>query len=365
MSGRGGVRSMRPEDVPEVGRLFNRVFRDRDAPSSADFDAYFAELCFGSPAFRPEAGSIVHLREDGAVDGAIGVVPMQVRAGEDLLTGRLMSIYMTDPDAPGRGGAELVLTIRPRHQDFCFCDSANAVSADHYKAIGGLVLPVQSLAWHRTFRPVRAGIERVGGRLPAWARRAGGVAAGTADAVLRSIRTSLRQKETNGGVEAVDVEAFAQIAPLFLDRFAVAPAWSKDELAWLISMAARNTLHGPLQLHLVRDEWWKVAGAFACHAQKGGIAQVLNVLARPKGEEMVVTTMLAHLDAAGCAGASGMTQPFLMDALCRQPHTSFRHRGYVCLSTRHGHIRDAAMRGDIYLGGLMGESWSRLMADFR
>jgi len=360
-----GVRAMSPDDVPAVGRLFNRVFRGRDAPAGDDFEAYFTELSFGSPAYRPELGGIVHEGADGRIGGAIGVVPMQVRAGERLLTGRLMSIYMTDPLAPGRGGAELVLTIRPRNQDFCFCDSANAVSADHYRAIGGLVLPIQSLAWHRTFRPARTMVERAAPRLPAPVRDVGATVAAPADAILRQVKRSLRHGETDGGLEAVDAEGFADVAPRLLDRFAVAPAWSRAELAWIIGMAQRNTLHGPLQLHTVRNELWEVIGAVAFYGGKGRIAQVLNILAEPKAEAKVLAAVLAHLDAIGCAGATGMAQPFLMDALCRQPHVTFRHRGFVCLSTRHHDIREAALAGDIYLGGLMGESWSRLLSDFR
>jgi hypothetical protein len=42
----------------------------------------------------------------------------------------------------------------------------------------------------------------------------------------------------------------------------------------------------------------------------------------------------------------------------------FRHRAFTCVATRHQDIRDAIARNDIYIGGLAGESWSRLMTDF-
>jgi hypothetical protein len=74
--------------------------------------------------------------------------------------------------------------------------------------------------------------------------------------------------------------------------------------------------------------------------------------------------MFSSLDAEGYAAASGISQPFMMNAISRQRWLSFKHRGYFCLVTRHAEITDAALRNDIYIGGLASESWSRLLTDF-
>ena len=359
-----GVRTMTAEDIPTVGRLFNRIFRNRDAASSDDFEAYFAEQCFGSPAYSGDAGSIVHADAEGHITGAIGVVPMQVRAGERVLTGRLMSIYMTDPEARRSGGADLVLTMRPRQQDFCFCDSANSISADHYKAIGGMVLPMQSLDWHRPLQPLRSAIARHARRAPPVLRALLGGLATPFDSILRKVRPSFCASASPLSVAAIDSETLADLVPSLLARFQVAPVWNKEEFGWLLDMASRNKLHGPLALCAVRNGHNETVGAFLYYGRSGMAATVLNVLAMPGCEVDVVAAMFEHLDRTGHIGAGGMAQPFLMEALCRQPHLAFQHRGFVCLSTRHADIRDAAARGDIYLGGLMGEGWSRLMADF-
>ena len=91
---------------------------------------------------------------------------------------------------------------------------------------------------------------------------------------------------------------------------------------------------------------------------------MLNILTRPGAEAAVVASLLHHLDAMGCIAATGMAQPFLMEAFGRQKGIAFVPRGAYCISTRHADIMDAAARGDIYLGGLMGEDWSRLVTDF-
>ena len=96
----------------------------------------------------------------------------------------------------------------------------------------------------------------------------------------------------------------------------------------------------------------------------GGTAEVLDVPASEGRETEVVSHMLHELDREGHVAARGMSQPFLMNALMRSRRMHFSHRGYFCMVSRHDDIRRAAATGDIYVGGLASESWSRLLSDF-
>lgn len=361
MSARMGP--MQRQDVPAVVELFLRVFRRGGVPSPDMLD-YFERCLFTAPFYDPALGSMVHRGADGAVDAALLVIPMQVRIGTRVMTGRLTSNYMTDPRRRTRGGAEMVLAIRPRYQDFCFSDSANAVSAGHWRAIGGHNLPVQSLDWRLLFRPAQWLLRQRGRRLPGWLRTGLHPFARGGDALLRRLVPGLRRLPPGHGapMEAAD---FIAVAPRLVERFALHPVWSAGELAWLLDMAGRNRLHGDLQLRQLRDEKGEVIGATAFYARPGGMARVLNILTRPRHERAVAADLLAHLQAMGCLGAEGLAQPFLMPALSAHKGMVFVPRGAYCLSTRHPEIVDAALRGDCYLGGLMGEDWSRLLDDFR
>ena len=53
-----------------------------------------------------------------------------------------------------------------------------------------------------------------------------------------------------------------------------------------------------------------------------------------------------------------------MAGLALQRWLVFRHRAFAVAVTRIAEVSDAVARGDIYLGGLAGEDWSRLMCDF-
>lgn len=350
-----GMAPLRREDVPAVAALFLRAFRNGGSPSPA-FIAYLERSFFTAPHYDVALGSLVHRGGDGAIDAALLVIPMRVQIGERLLTGRLMSNYMTDPGKRTRGGADMVLTLRARHQDFCFSDSANPVSAGHWRAIGGHVLPVQSLDWRLLFRP--AGW--LAQRLPRWLvpLAAGG------DVILRRLVPGLRQSEAAGGAPMARA-GFISLAPILVERFALRPVWDPAELGWLLDMAALNTRHGPLHLRQLLDKKGDVAGCSVFYARSGGMARVLNILTQPGQEGAVLAELLAYLDAMGCLGAEGLAQPFLMPALGGRKGLHFVPRGAYCISTRHPEIVDAARRGDAYLGGLMGEDWSRLLDDFR
>ncbi|UXN73954.1 GNAT family N-acetyltransferase [Devosia sp. A8/3-2] len=159
------ITPMQRDDVPEVAALFQRVFRKGAAPS-AEFQSYFEESFFGSPSYSEAEGGLVHRDANGLLDSALLVIPMQVRVNGQAITGRLMSNYMTDPAKRTRGGADMVLTIRARNQVFCFSDSANPLSADHWKAVGGHVLPIQSPDWRHVLRPAARFANRAAAKLP-------------------------------------------------------------------------------------------------------------------------------------------------------------------------------------------------------
>jgi len=348
-------------DIPDVAAIFYRAFRRPGQHPTDAFRAYLEQSFFGSPLYDPALAGLVHRDADGQIDSALMVIPMQVCVNGRIITGRLMSNYMTDPQKRTRGGADMVLTIRARNQEFCFSDSANAVSARHWKAIGGKVLPIHSLDWRKMFRPAGWLAVRAKTRLPLGLHHLAALLARPVDALLRQLMPPLT---SDGRAEPMAREAFIAIAPSLVERFAIHPVWAPAELGWLLDMAALNSVDGPLTLLAMRDAEGALLGCCAVYARPGGIARVLNVLTRPRGEAAVVGQLLAYLDRLGCVGVKGMAQPFLMEALGRHKGVSFVPRGAYCISTRHDEIVAAARSGDCYLGGLMGEDWNRLVTDF-
>lgn len=355
---------MSRSDIPAVARLFSKVFRHREGTAAPDLETYLEAVFFGSPHYQPEHGSIVHDRGNG-VTSAILAVPMEFSVHGRPVMAKLLCAFMADGKDSAVGAAHLARQMRAARQDMCFSDNSSPVSADHWVAGGGIVLPVQSLEWRRIFRPLSAGAIAAGRRVPPL--RSAHVLGPLRwlDRAVRRWRGSVIPAGAAGcQTLPVNPEEFLRCAGPMIERFSIRPVWSRQEFDWLYQVAAMNRNLGELDCRIVIDENGRSIGAFLFSGKKGGTATVLNIVCAANREFDVVGQMFTSLDAEGYASASGISQPFLMNAISRQRWLSFKHRGYFCMVTRHAEIKDAALRNDIYIGGLASESWSRLLTDF-
>jgi hypothetical protein len=367
-TGAPAPRPLRREDIPALARLFFKVFRDERCAPTPEFEAYLARFLLEHPAFEPTLSTLVQEDANGRIVAAMGYVPMPLHACGREITARLMSAYMADPAAPPGMGGRLGALTRARRQDFAFSNNAAPRSADATRAGGGIVLPLQSMDWHRRFRPLAAFLAS---RLEAPSKRPSPLAplaralARPVDALARVLWPGLRScPAPDAHVRPVAREIFLAEAPGMVARFAVRPRWAPEELDWLLDMAARKTANGPLHQVGIHDDAGTLLGLALYYARPGAVVEVLNILTREKAEQRVLRALFCHLDAAGHSAVRGEAQPFLMPSLFLERSVSLKFRGNFCVLTRHPDIADAVARGDFYSGGLVGESWSRLVTDF-
>lgn len=363
---KGVVRAMSAADVPGVARLFLKIFRGVDKPADADLENYLQALVLGSPSYSEDRGTHIYQQQDGRIRSALLSVPMRFVACGTVVPGRLLGVFMSDANKEAAAGAaQLILALRPRRSDFSFCDSASPTSADHLLAIGGKAIPVQNLEWARSFRPLGALAARFSLRF--LRRHDPGLATlvRPIDALLSRMRGGNDVEESTAlKVTDMSVPAFIAQAPRLIAHYAVRPLWSEDELGWLVALAAQNTKLGAFTIQAVEDRDGAIVGCFVYYAAPGRTAHVLNVLSLPGREIAVLSAMFRHLERAGHVEARGRAQPALMAGLALQRWLVFRHRAFAMTLTRVADVKDAVARGDIYVGGLAGEDWSRLMCDF-
>ena len=361
----GGVRPMLDTDMPAVGRLFLDIFRGTTGEASPDLVAYLEALAFGSPSYDPAGGSLVFFEPDGSISSAFIAVPIRFVACDKAITGRLMCAFMTRSAQTAAGAGALGLTLRAKLQQFAFTDTAALASLRHWRAFGGHSVTPHNLEWTRRFRPAGAMLGRLSRRLLGGRSRGLARLAAPLDRLIRSKGCGMAARRVPQlSVEHMTDESFLDLAPAFVARYAIRPEWSRAELSWLLAMARQNCVAGRFAIDAVKDAVGRIIGCYVYYADGLRNADVLNVLALQGREADVLAAMFDAFDRRGFQEASGRAQPALMEGLVDQPLLTFRHKAFVCFSTRHADIVDAIRRGDVYIGGLAGEGWSRLMSDF-
>ncbi|WP_421440386.1 GNAT family N-acetyltransferase [Agrobacterium tumefaciens] len=360
-----GVRPMEKCDVQAAEKLINSAFGKTRQNPRFNLRAYVLEVFFDSPIYDPAHGSIVYDAGANRITSVVLALPMRFIAGRERIVARLLCAFASDAKSGAAGAARLSRTMRASQQDLCFTDTSSAVSADHCTAIGGAILSAKSLQWHKALKPFSSVALRLSRRMPFLGFRLVLAIAGLCDNLVDKRNPDQASKRVGGLVtKPVDFETFRQYALSMTERFFVRPEWSAREFNWLISMAQKNKRMGRLSCLAVFDGLDNAIGAALFYGEPGRTIYILNIVTAEGREHEVLNQLFCHFADEGYAHVTGMSQTFLMNALCRQERMTFRFRGYFCITTRSEELRSRAVRGDIYIGGLASESWSRLMTEY-
>ena len=103
-------------------------------------------------------------------------------------------------------------------------------------------------------------------------------------------------------------------------------------------------------------------GCYIYYGRRGGVAWVLQLLARPDAISPVLDNLLANAFARGCVGVRGRSQARLLDALQRR-HCLFFHRSATVVHSHDAELVAAIRGGEALVTGLSGDAWTRLIGD--
>ncbi|SHM90440.1 hypothetical protein SAMN05444272_3414 [Roseibium suaedae] len=359
------VSVLTPDDVDEVSALYANVFRSGKAVRLEEVSTYIREVFLDHPLSGGREGSLLCRDSQGVIAAAVLVLPMTLRFGEDILSGRLLCCLMKNPKSLEANAAiyRLCLALHPRSQDFSFTDTAAPRSVDIFRSGGGEMLPFQTMNWRRVFRPLAfvAG-QRFGTYVFAPVFN---LIANFGDVFVRKVVSGLRALPVPGFRTAdIEVESFRQIALQMTSRHAIRPDWNSDEFAWLVSSALSNPLLGEMRVRSVSNQAGKLIGAYLYFLSDRHIARVFHVVHEEEHGCEVMKALFAELDGAGAYLATGMAQADLLVPLSQEPRLSYRFRGGFCVLSKHAKVIDALRRNDVYLGGFYSESWNRPAMDF-
>ena len=161
----------------------------------------------------------------------------------------------------------------------------------------------------------------------------------------------------------MDAAQFAERLPAIISDYALRPRWQDGELPRLLALAAEKRADGPLHFGGTYDETGKILGCYAFYGQAGGIANLLQLQSSGPHWGATLDGVMEDAWNMGCAGIIGQTQSRFMPQLFSYKNVFFRYAGGTMVRSRIPEVAQAVRSGDIFIGGLMGDRWTRLSSD--
>ncbi|PZU89934.1 MAG: hypothetical protein DI528_01370 [Shinella sp.] len=358
------VRPLTKEDLAPVAGLFQRTFRDGTAASPA-LETALRQTFIDHPFADPDLPSHVFVNEAGKVSGFIGVNPARMTiGGREIRAAFAGSMMVERPKENPLAGARLIRAFLSGPQDVSISETANATALGMWRKLGHDLIPAYSMNWLRVFRPGSTGIDILNRVHPA-ARLLKPFGA-LADRIARMGGGASFGLETSSGkgpaFQDVGEEELAEALMALAPAFPLAPIWNRPSLGWLLAQAREKSQFGPIVRRVAYGSDGAPVAAHVYYGRPGGIAWVLQSLARPERMEAMVDDMLQHAADAGCAAIRGAGQPWLTPFLLRKK-ALFLGRSFVVAQTKDPDIRETIDSGKALITGLAGETWSPLIGE--
>ncbi|WP_245259393.1 hypothetical protein [Methylobacterium sp. 77] len=295
------------------------------------------------------------------MNGFMGVIAMTMVVGGRNLRAGILSAYMAaDPDNNPGIGVSLVRGVTARDFDLLFTDTANRTSLDIARATRFVILPAQSLEWVKICRPMGTAAYFLGKRLP-WLASVITPLVRAADIVLRRALPSGPARPDGVSSRPLTAADFTKAARSFLEPYDLKPAWA--DLEWFVEQAELQLKYGPLLIREVVDRMGRRVGLYLLYARRDGVAYALQVLALPNREELVIGQMIADAAEIGSVAVRGPTSPDLLKGLFRQKGIFYHHVMGTIAWTRDPDVAESLRGGNVFLGGLAGETWARIVTE--
>lgn len=360
------IRPLEAADIPAVAALFQKAFR-HGRPVPASLGPYLRRYYLEAPGRDPDIAPLVHVTEDGAVTGFIGVHVLPMTFGERRLRAAVCGSLMVEaPDTDPMAGARLLKAFLAGPQDLSLSETANSISVEMWRRLRGLTLPQHSLEWFRIIRPsnflLDFGLRKSGAfRL---LRPLAGLIDNQAQRRLSAASWFARPRQValKGGlrVDEIAAPALAELVPALTASFALRPDWAAMPLAAMIQEAAAKPDYGEAVMASVSTPAGVPIGAFIYHLQPDRIGRVLQILSRPGQEGVVIDALVDHAAGRGAAGLRGRTQPALIAAM-QARRMIFLSAAATVIHAREEGLAAAFNDGRGFFNGLAGEQWSRVI----
>ncbi|MER9302426.1 hypothetical protein NKJ06_12170 [Mesorhizobium sp. M0293] len=366
----GSVRPLAAEDLERVAELFLTKFRRRRRHlldrAIAETTEYMREIYLGPAGQSGASNALVQINRQGRLGGFLGVLKARYELNGAALNAAIIGPLMADPGTDdGSAGPQLLRALHQGEFDLQLTDSANRTSLAFARPMKYQLLPVHCLGWTCIFRPAAMAASALHRKWPGLPRLALDPCARALDALAKRRFEPPVQLSSSQRVhrETIDAAQFAERLPTLLSDYALRPSWKDGELPRLLALAAVKRADGPLHFGGTYGETGKMLGCYAFYGQAGDIANLLQIQSSGSHWRATLDGLIAAAWDMGCVGITGQTQSRFMPQLFGYKNLFFRYAGGTMVRSRIAEVTEAVRSGDIFIGGVMGDRWTRLSSD--
>jgi len=358
----GTIRHFQPMDIAPVADLFQKVFRSGKQRSSPALQSYFEKLYFTHPSYDESMSSLVYVDEQNNIRGFIGGIPTEFEFKKRKIKALVAGSHMVDPDwRDPIAGALLLRELTSGPQDFTYADTANAISVELWKAIGGTLLFQYSMRWAFQLRPgsvfnVRLKNHR-GGTVLSWLSYP---ACRLVDVIHKH---AFDENVCPLSGQELEVNVMLSSFETFRNHRALFPVYGIEDLTWRLALAESRQKSGERVIKIAVFDKEKLQGWYLVNIRDGEDARVLQLVAHPASLKKVMNHLFATAQTHGCSAVHGDVDPEYLVQFQQAGCDNIYLGGMAMLHAQDPEIRNAILSGDAYLSALEGERWTRLQSD--
>jgi hypothetical protein len=225
--------------------------------------------------------------------------------------------------------------------------------------LGGQLAHLQSIGWFRLLRPVPFAVDLVRSRRRGAAgpnRGDGGVGEWISFGLGSRFRPRPAAAPAPAAAAELRPQELAELLPELTGGCRLRPDYDPVFLEWLFGEMRAVHTRGSLIARAVRTRERNVVGWYVYYLRRGGVSDVLQVVATPREVGRVVDDLLRHAKANGAALLRGRLEAPLLEALGSR-RCVFRFNGAALVHARDPEVVRAIATGEALLTRMEGEWW--------
>ena len=355
----GRVRTLVPEDIPEVAAVHQRAFSGRGGAVSPAKNAYFREVFLSNPWYDESVSSLVY-EDDGKITGFLGVVPRRMSLNGEPVQVAVSTCFSVDPDSRSSLAAlHLSKEFLSGPQDMSIAES-NDPSRRIWERLGGTISLLNSVIWMCPLRPAQYIAYHLTKKtmLAPIAIATKPLLSGV-DAIAARIHGSPIQQHPVPRLreDELSVDTLLSCLPRFSASHAFKPEYDEHSLDWLFSILARKNGYGNLRKTALRDEADQIVGWYVYYLKRGGVCEVVQIVAGSNSASEVFDHLCYDAWRQGAMALSGRMEPRWIGEYPRKACLFARSGGRMLVNTHNAELLNVLNRGDAFLSRLEEEWW--------